>query len=266
MAMLLDERRPSRIYYPDSDGLPMSDNTTHGDAIEYIHGVVGSVVADDDNAFAAADHLWYYREGHPEIRVGPDVYVVWGRPKRHRGSYQQWNEDGIAPQVVFEVVSPQNRKTTASKVFLYDELGVEEYYIYDPGYNGKADLATERRTLRGFVRNTLTGRAEVHESFVGWTSPRLGITFGWDDDDLLALRDETMVYPRYNDAIKQAATLRASVAEADAQAEAARAQVQAANAQTEAARAEAAAATARAVRLSAALEALRASGVDIELD
>ncbi|EAM49910.1 conserved hypothetical protein [Crocosphaera watsonii WH 8501] len=28
--------------------------------------------------------------------------VVFCRPKEERGSYQQWKEDNIAPQVVFE--------------------------------------------------------------------------------------------------------------------------------------------------------------------
>ena len=41
------------VDYPESDGNLMSDNTTHGDAIEYFHGVVSSVVEADDNAFRA---------------------------------------------------------------------------------------------------------------------------------------------------------------------------------------------------------------------
>ena len=35
--------------------------------------------------------------------------VVFGRPKGYRGSYRQWEEGGIAPQVVFEILSPGNR-------------------------------------------------------------------------------------------------------------------------------------------------------------
>ena len=59
--------------------------------------------------FVAGDLLWYPVEGKPSIRTAPDVMVVFGRPKGDRGSYKQWEEDGIAPQVVFEVLSPGNR-------------------------------------------------------------------------------------------------------------------------------------------------------------
>jgi Uma2 family endonuclease len=31
--------------------------------------------------------------------------VVFGRSKGDRGSYQQWKEDNIPPQVVFEILS-----------------------------------------------------------------------------------------------------------------------------------------------------------------
>ena len=146
------------IEYPDCDGNLMSDNTTHGDAIEYVAGVARTVVQSDPNAFSAADHLWYYRQGDPTMRVAPDVYVVFGRPKGHRGRYLQWAEDGIAPQFVFEVVSPNNRAATAAKVFLYDELGVDEYVIYDPGYDRDGDLDVSKRSLRGrFVRFSMVG-------------------------------------------------------------------------------------------------------------
>ena len=35
--------------------------------------------------------------------------VVFGRSKGDRGSYQQWKEDNIPPQVAFEILSPGNR-------------------------------------------------------------------------------------------------------------------------------------------------------------
>ena len=45
----------------------------------------------------------------------------------------QWEEDGIAPQVVFEVLSPGNRAGEMErKLQFYERHGVDEYYIYDP--------------------------------------------------------------------------------------------------------------------------------------
>ena len=43
-------------------------------------------------------------KGHPKIRTAPDAMVAFGRPKGYRGSYMQWEEGGIAPQVVFEIL------------------------------------------------------------------------------------------------------------------------------------------------------------------
>src|ERR1700749_4432751 len=67
------------------------------------------------------------------IRSAPDVMVAFGRPKGYRGSYKQWEEAGIAPQVVFEVLSPHNtRDEMADKLKWYDKYGVQEYYVIAP--------------------------------------------------------------------------------------------------------------------------------------
>lgn len=162
------------IIYPDSDGQPMADNTKQFRWIVTIQQNLEWLFADDPAVFVAGDLLWYPVEGNNKIRTAPDVLVVFGRPKGDRGSFQQWKEDGIAPQVVFEILSPGNRLTEMNKkqVF-YDRYGVEEYYIYDPDEND----------LSGWLRpqNGETGergdRLEVIDPIDNWTSPRLGIRF-----------------------------------------------------------------------------------------
>jgi Uma2 family endonuclease len=74
--------------------------------------------------FVAGDLLWYPVEGNNKIRNAPDVMVAFGRPKGDRGSYMQWKEENIAPQVVFEILSPGNTLTEMNKkqVF-YDRYG-----------------------------------------------------------------------------------------------------------------------------------------------
>lgn len=73
--------------------------------------------------------------------------VVFGRPKGDRGSYLQWLEDGIAPQVVIEVLSPGNTLAEmAHKLQFYARYGVEEYYLYDPEQRAAA-LAARLRAL-----------------------------------------------------------------------------------------------------------------------
>ena len=81
--------------------------------------------------------------GTPASVPQPDVMVVFGRPKGNRGSYMQWEEGDIPPQVVFEILSPGNRAGEMERKFqFYERYGVEEYYIYDPD---RGDLVGWRR-------------------------------------------------------------------------------------------------------------------------
>ncbi|MFO1430600.1 MAG: DUF874 family protein [Candidatus Competibacteraceae bacterium] len=161
------------IIYPDSDGKPMADNTKQFEWIVTIAGGLQALFADDPNVFVAGDLLWYPVEGDNKTRVAPDALVAFGRPQGHRGSYKQWEEGGVAPQVVFEVLSPGNtRKEMADKLAFYDRYGVEEYYLYDPD-NG---------TLHGWQRQS--GQLMAIAQMRGWVSPRLGVRFELEGMDL----------------------------------------------------------------------------------
>ena len=173
--MSTQTRGPSQeeIVYPDSDGQPMADNTLQFEWITTIKGGLDAVFRDDPNVFVAGDLLWYPVEGDNTIRTAPDAMVVIGRPKGYRGSYQQWREAGIPPQVVFEVLSPGNRRAEMARKFrFYERYGVEEYYVYDP----------DRIELTGWIRHG----AELDEIPVmdGWISPRLAIRFELADDTM----------------------------------------------------------------------------------
>jgi Uma2 family endonuclease len=156
----------AEIEYPDQDGLPMSDNTLQFQWIVTIQGNLDAIYRNNQNVFIAGDLLWYAIEGQPKVRNAPDVMVVFGRPKGYRGSYMQWREGGIAPQVVFEVQSPGNRPEDLDLKFaFYERYGVEEYYLYDPHSN----------TLSGWVRQGASLQPIPYRD--GWASPRLGIRF-----------------------------------------------------------------------------------------
>ena len=160
----------SKIVYPDSDGQPMSDNTLQFRWIVTIEGGLDAVFINDSNVFVAGDLLWYPVEGQPTVRAAPDTMVVFGRPKGDRGSYKQWEEDGIAPQVVFEILSPGNRAGAMERKFqFYERHGVEEYYIYDPdhgdvvGWRRVGNVLQEIPEMRGFVSPLLKIRFEPGE-------------------------------------------------------------------------------------------------------
>jgi len=155
------------IIYPETDGEPMAQNTKQAEVMMTLKENLDALFADRDDVFVAIDHFWYPVKGHPNIRQAPDVMVVLGRPKGHRGSYKQWEEDNIPPQVVFEVVSPGNtQEEWDAKLAFYEQYGVLEYYIYDP----------DTSEWRGYVREG--GKLAVIEAMEGWVSPLLGIRFG----------------------------------------------------------------------------------------
>jgi Uma2 family endonuclease len=159
------------IFYPESDGRPMADNTKQFQWIVTVEGGIDALFRDDPNVFVAGDLLWYPVERRADICTAPDVLVVFGRPKGHRGSYQQWREDGIAPQVVFEITSPSNTwAEMVRKHRFYEHYGVEEYYLYDP----------DRLEISGWRRRD--GALAEIEQMRGWTSPRLGVRFDIDSD------------------------------------------------------------------------------------
>jgi Uma2 family endonuclease len=157
----------TEIIYPETDGEPMAQNTKQAEVMMTLKENLDAIFADRDDVFVAIDHFWYPVKGHPNIRQAPDVMVVLGRPKGHRGSYKQWEEDNIPPQVVFEVVSPGNtQEEWDAKLKFYRQHGVQEYYIYDP----------DTSEWRGYVREG--GKLAVIEAMEGWVSPLLGIRFG----------------------------------------------------------------------------------------
>jgi Uma2 family endonuclease len=168
MFMTAAIRQPTSpvIEYPDSDGEPMAENTLQYKWIVTIKEGIEAEFAGNPHVFVAADLFWYPVEGQPGVRTAPDALVAFGRPKGHRGSYKQWVEGGIAPQVVVEVLSPGNRGAELDRKFeFYARYGVEEYYIYDP----------DDGSLSGWQRrgNQLVPVARMD----GFVSPRLGIRF-----------------------------------------------------------------------------------------
>jgi len=160
--------------YPESDGQPMAENTEQYEWLVKIKENLEILFADREDVFVAGDLLWY---PVPDRKISgpmaPDVMVAFGRPKGKRGSYRQWEEEGIAPQVVFEVLSPANsRMEIANKLRFYDQYGVDEYYIYDP----------ERHHLEIWLRQN--ERLQRVSHLKSWISPWLGIHFVLTPDTL----------------------------------------------------------------------------------
>ncbi|MEG4804105.1 Uma2 family endonuclease [Microcoleus sp. ARI1-B5] len=176
MVTQLQSPDKSNIIYPDDNGEPMSDNTEQFRLIVWIKENLELLFASVANVFVAGNLLWYPVEGNNKISQAPDAMVVFGRPKGYRGSYQQWLEENIVPQVVFEILSPGNRFTSIIQKFkFYERYGVEEHYLYDPQ---NVDLSGWRR---------VDEQLEAIEQMDGWTSPRLGVRFGLSEESGLQM-------------------------------------------------------------------------------
>ena len=162
------------IVYPESDGEPMADNTRQFTWIVKIKENLEILFKSNTDVFVAGDLFWYPVEGSNKIKLAPDTMVVFGRPKGHRGSYRQWEEDDIPPQVVFEILSPGNTQDEMDKKKLfYLKHGVEEYYVYDP----------DRISLEVSIRENNSFK-EIKDVSV-WTSPRLNVRFDMTGDELV---------------------------------------------------------------------------------
>jgi Uma2 family endonuclease len=204
MVTHLPTEKIAPVIYPESDGKPMSDNTKQFRWIVTIKENLELLLASDPNVFVAGDLLWYPVEGSNSICQAPDVMVVLGRPKGDRGSYQQWQEADIPPQVVFEILSPSNRMgEMRRKLQFYEEYGVEEYYLYDP----------ERIDFDGWTR--IDGQLQSIEFSTTYTSPCLNIRFELQPQDLVIYRSDGQPFLGFLelDQLRQQAEQRAEQAE-----------------------------------------------------
>jgi Uma2 family endonuclease len=178
----------NQIIYPDSDGQPMADNTKQFRWITVIKTNLDWLFRDEEMVFVAGDLLWYPVEGNAKYRVAPDAMVVFGRPKGDRGSYKQWEEANIAPQVVFEILSPGNTEGEMErKLQIYARCEVEEYYVYDP----------DRYILKGYQLGEDLFLDRIEE-MNGWTSPRLGIKFQLIENDLQITHPDGRVFETFD--------------------------------------------------------------------
>jgi Uma2 family endonuclease len=165
---------PGPIFYPETDGQPLAENTRQFRWIVTLASNLAALFRDRSDVFVSGNQFWYPVQSEPEVRAAPDVYVIFGRPKGERDSYRQWEEDNVPMTVVFEVLSPSNTVSEmVDKLAFYDDHGVEEYYLYDPydnrlhGYNRQGAVLVRTRQMNGFV------------------SPRLGIRFDLSGPELV---------------------------------------------------------------------------------
>lgn len=117
--------------YPYSDSLPV-ESSKHERARAHLVDVAQARFAGRADVFAAAELGFYFERGNRKALVVPDAFVVFGVEANPDLSYKLW-EHGRVPDFVLEVLSRHTwRKDVHHKPRLYADLGVREYWLYDP--------------------------------------------------------------------------------------------------------------------------------------
>ena len=121
----------NEIEYPESDGKPMGETDLHRDWMFRLLEIFRQRYR-DQQVYIASDLLVYYEEGQPSKFVVPDCFVVLNCNPGRRRTFQTWNEKRV-PDVVFEVTSRGTSSTDiVDKPVIYERMGVQEYFLYDP--------------------------------------------------------------------------------------------------------------------------------------
>lgn len=185
-----------QFLYPDSDGKPMADNTVQ---YRWIICLVTNLkhLFKGQTVFVAGDLLWYPKQVMvpPAPAQAPDVMVVLGRPDGDRGSYKQWEEENLPPQVVFEILSPNNTaREMLNKQLFYREHGVLEMLFYDP----------DSYDFWGLVRSDREQEfSPITPLNFPWTSPTLGIRFEMSEDGLAVFYPNGERFKEPNDVFEE---------------------------------------------------------------
>ena len=133
-----------------------------------------------EGAWAFGDMNVYYRRGDPATVVAPDVAVAFGVDLEKavgKNTYLMW-EAGAPPTFVLEIASPTTvAADVRDKPAKYADLGVEEYWRFDPTGGELLDPPLQAESRRG-------GRWEPMAVVPG--GPRSGVLL-WGRSDVLGL-------------------------------------------------------------------------------
>ncbi|MFN6518316.1 MAG: Uma2 family endonuclease [Nostoc sp. CreGUA01] len=169
----------SEIFYPSADGQPVAETYDHLYALLTTLEVLKQYLA-DRQATVLANQFLYYAQGFPKLRVAPDVMVIFDVAPGGRDNYKIW-EEGQVPTVIFEMTSFGTKgNDEIFKKTLYEQLGVKEYWLFDP----KGEWVEQR--LRGYRL-----RGEIYESIDDGRSEPLQLRLAIEGKIIAFYREDT---------------------------------------------------------------------------
>jgi Uma2 family endonuclease len=171
--------QPTELVYPSGDGQPVAETYVHFYALLVTLEVLRQYL-EGQQATVLGNQFLYYAQGFPRLRVAPDVMVIFDVAPGGRDSYKTW-EEGQVPAVIFEMTSEGTREHDQSfKKTLYEQLGVKEYWLFDP----KGEWITEQ--LRGYRL-----RGEQYEPIAEGRSEPLQLRLAADGQLIAFWREDT---------------------------------------------------------------------------
>ncbi len=127
----MEKTDDSGIVYPESDGKPVGETEAHVMATFHLYDFLRFFFKNAHDVYTVAAMLMFYEKGNPKAFKVPDVMVVKGVGKHLRRNFKLWKEKAI-PTVIFEITSKSSVAEDISKTGLYANLGVKEYFLFDP--------------------------------------------------------------------------------------------------------------------------------------
>lgn len=157
---MIEQTRDDVEYYYDSHPTEedlMAESWLHAELVDYLKSVL--VWLFREQVCTIYTNFNFYRTAmEDEHPLAPDVAVIKGAT---HGPIRSWRvgTHGPSPQVAFEIASEEtwNRDLT-EKPTAYNELGVQEYYAYDPNDPPLSASRRERQRLFGWQCDRSTGR------------------------------------------------------------------------------------------------------------
>jgi len=117
----------------DEDFEPMPEGDKQRRNLSYTTEALRLWFESQANVYVSGNLFIRYLDKKVEKRIAPDTFVVFGMSKEDRVSYKIWEEGGKAPDFVLEVTSKGTvTKDRSQNPLIYRDLGVKEYFQYDP--------------------------------------------------------------------------------------------------------------------------------------
>ncbi len=196
-------RLPTALELPDSDETPV-DNELQDSIPAVLKAVLALIWQHRQDWFFGIDMGIYANTEASQTAIVPDAFLSLGVPrfkpeyaKRGRPSYVLWEEDGIVPVLVLEIISSTYREEYTKKLKEYQGLEVLYYVIYDPEafQPGHERLEVHRLEQGEYVLMSLSGESVwLPEIELGIGRAELAID-GWEREWLFWFSEAGERYP-----------------------------------------------------------------------